>query len=392
MSGSRYLEGSVRADLRKKMVFVAGPRQVGKTTLARRILAYAPTHLYLNWDSQADRRVIRKAQWPPGDATVGFDEIHKWKGWKRWLKGEYDLHGERLHFLVTGSARLEVYRRGGDSLQGRYHHYRLHPFSAGEILRDRGEPPPLEPGADLPTASRPANEPVALLMARSGFPEPLFSGTERGVRRWQKERLDRFFREDVRDLEAVRELSSIQLLADLLPDRVGSPLSLNALREDLEVSHRGVSHWVDVLERLYHVVRIRPHTSPRVRSLRLMPKLYLWDWTLVGDRAARFENLMALHLLKLCHYLEDREGYATELRYLRDRAGHEVDFLVTLSGKPWLAVEAKLSETRIDRSLTYFKERLGLRRCYQVVLEGTRDFLTEGVRCLPAGRFLAGLP
>jgi predicted AAA+ superfamily ATPase len=228
-------------------------------------------------------------------------------------------------------------------------------------------------------------------METGGFPEPALSGSRRAHRRWQKERLDRFFREDVQDLEAIRELSSLEVLAEILPDKVGSPLSLNALREDLEVSHRAVSHWMDVLERLYHVVRLRPWSSPRVRALRKMPKAYLWDWSLVRERGPRFENLMALHLLKLCHFLEDAEGHGAELWYLRDRTGREVDFLVTVSRRPWFAVEAKVAETRIDPALVYFRERLGLRHCYQVVLESRRDFLQDGVRCLPADRFLDAL-
>ena len=391
MAVSRYLEAPAEADLERKMVLVAGPRQVGKTTLARRILERSASGVYLSWDNRADRQEIRKARWPGGAALVVLDELHKWRGWKGWLKGEFDKHRETTRFLVTGSARLDLYRRGSDSLQGRYHHYRLHPFSYAELVREGREPVALEPGGALPVPARADREPLERLLARSGFPEPLLAGSERAHRRWQKERLDRFFREDVRDLEAVRELSSLQLLADLLPERVGSPLSLNALREDLDASHRGISHWVDVLERLYHLVRVRPHASPRVRALRRMPKAYLWDWTLVADRAARFENLVALHLLKLCHFLEDRDGHATDLRYLRDRSGREVDFLVTVAGKPWFAVEAKLSDTRIDPSLVYFRDRLSLRHCYQVVLDGTRDFVEDGIRCLPAAKLLAAL-
>jgi predicted AAA+ superfamily ATPase len=322
---------------------------------------------------------------------VVLDELHKWRGWKRWLKGEFDKHGDRIQFLVTGSARLDLYRRGGDSLQGRYHHYRLHPFSQAELAHGGAGPAVPEPGAELEVPARSDTKSLDLLLAHSGFPEPLLSGSVRAWRRWQKERLERFFREDVRELEAVRELSSMQLLADLLPDKVGSPLSVNALREDLEVSHRAVSHWLDVLEHLYHVVRIRPFVHRRIRALRKMPKAYLWDWSLVAERGPRFENLIAMHLLKLCHYLEDREGIAAELWYLRDRTGKEVDFLVTSSRKPWFAVEAKLTAERVDPTLLYFRERLGIPWCYQVVLEGERDFVQDGVRCLPARRFLSAL-
>jgi predicted AAA+ superfamily ATPase len=211
------------------------------------------------------------------------------------------------------------------------------------------------------------------------------------LRRWQKERLDRFFREDVRDLESIRDLSSFQLLAELSPEKVGSLLSLNALREDLEVSHRALTHWMDVLETMYHVFRLRPFGGPWSRALTKMPKAYLWDWGLVPDRAARFENLVGSHLLKLAHYLEDVEGFAVGLQYLRDREGREVDFLVTLGRKPWLAVEVKLSESRVDPALLHFKDRFAIPWAYQVTLEGGQDFVQDGVRVVPASRFLAAL-
>jgi predicted AAA+ superfamily ATPase len=203
--------------------------------------------------------------------------------------------------------------------------------------------------------------------------------------------MDRFFREDVRDLESVRDLSSIQLLADLIAERVAGPLSLNPLREDLEVSHRAVSHWVDILDRLYYLFLLRPFSGRRIRGLKRMPKAYLLDPSLVPGHGERFENVVALHLLKLCHYLQDREGHRVELSHLRDMAGHEVDFLVTCDRKPWFAVEAKLSETAIGGSLRYFRDRLKIPFAYQVVLQGKRDFLKDGVRVLPAHRFLHAL-
>ena len=228
-------------------------------------------------------------------------------------------------------------------------------------------------------------------MQFGGFPEPFLAQSVRTLRRWQKERLDRFFREDVRDLETIRDLSSIELLADLLSKRVASPLSLNSLREDLEVSHRALTSWMDILDRLYYIFRVRPFASSAVKSLRKMPKIYLWDPSSVAAPGPRFENLVALHLLKLCHYLNDHEGYRAELHYLRDRFGREVDFLVTLDRKPWFAVEAKVHETEIDPALIYFRERLRIPWSYQVVLESDRDYLQEGVRCLPARLFLAAL-
>jgi hypothetical protein len=387
---TRYLQAPVTEDLARKMAFVAGPRQVGKTTLARQMLAAAASGVYLTWDRREDRDTIRRGQWPASEALVVLDELHKYRHWKRWLKGEFDLHRERLRFLVTGSARLDVYRRGGDSLQGRYHHYRLHPFTAAEVERP-AEACALVPGAEPVTRAGGSRATAAALMEYGGFPEPFLAQSPRTLRRWQKERLDRVFREDVRDLEAVRDLSSIEHFADLVAARVGSPLSLNSLREDLEASHRAVSHWLAVLDRLYFVFLVRPFVAREVRSLKKMPKTYLWDATLVADRAARFENLVALHLLKLCHLLEDRDGHRMQLHYLRDAAGHEVDFLVTCERKPWLQVEAKLGASDLDPALRYYRSRLRIPWSYQVVLDGTRDFVQDGIRCLPAHVFLPAL-
>jgi len=390
MERRRYLEAPIREDLSSKMVFVAGPRQVGKTTMARQILAASGVGAYLSWDSREDRREIRAARWPGGDALVVLDELHKWRPWKSWIKGEYDKHRDHLRFLVTGSARMDVYRRGGDSLQGRYHHYRLHPFTLGE-LGSGGPPASPEPGAELQIPTRASREALLALMKFGGFPEPVLAQSDRTLRRWQRERLERFFREDVRDLALVRDLSSMQILADLLPERVGSPLSLNALREDLEVSHRAVTLWMDILERLYHLFRVRPYASTKVRGLRKMPKLYLWDWSLIPESGPRLENLVAAHLLKLVHLLQDRDGHSLELRYLRDRTGKETDFLIVAAGKPWVAVEVKRSSTQIDPALVHFREKLAIPWAYQVVLESERDFVQDGVRCVPAHRFLAAL-
>ena len=390
MSFPRYLDEPVTQDLASKMVFVAGPRQVGKTTLAQNILASEEAGIYLNWDNREDRKIIRNAQWPGGEPLVVLDELHKWRTWKGWVKGEYDKHHDRVRFLVTGSARLDVYRRGGDSLQGRYHHYRLHPFTQGELNEGTSRHLP-KPGTELQFTASGNAEAVETLFQFGGFPEPYLAQSNRTLRRWQKERMDRSLREDVRDLEAVRDLASLQLLADLLPERAGSLLSLNALREDLEVSHRAVVHWMEILERLYFVFRLKPFKTRKVRALHKRTKAYLWDSSMVPGEGERFENLVALHLLKFCHLLEDREGYRVELHYLRDRSGHEVDFLVTIDQKPWFCVEAKLSATRIEPSLRYFSDRLEIPWSYQVVFKGDRDFVQDGVRCLPAHRFFTAL-
>jgi uncharacterized protein len=383
----RYLEEQIRRDLQEKMVFLSGPRQVGKTTLAKSLLS-GEGDRYYNWDRREDRKEILSGRWPAVAGTVVLDELHKYRRWKGWIKGEYDTHGTRIRFLITGSARLDIYRKGGDSLQGRYHAHRLHGFSVGELRQTSKK---VEAGAPLDFPEEVDQEALASLLRFGPFPEPFLKQDGRVLRRWQKERLDRFFREDVRELENVRDLSSMELLADLLRERAGSLLSLQALREDLDVSHRAVSHWMDILERLYFCFRISPFTHKTVRALKKTPKVYLWDWSSVPDAGHRFENLVAGHLLKLKHALEDQEGYRVGLHYLRDASKREVDFLMTVEMKPWFAVECKAGTGPASPSLRYFGERLKIPHLYQIHLEGREDVLDGMVRVMPAAKFLAAL-
>jgi uncharacterized protein len=385
---TRYLKEAIGKDLEDKMVFLSGPRQVGKTTLAKAFLQ-REEDVYLNWDQREERKRILESRWPATRCTVVLDELHKYKRWKNWIKGEFDAHGGRVRFLITGSARLDIYRRGGDSLQGRYHAHRLHGFSVGELLHTRKG---LQAGVELEFPETWDRETLSLLMKFGPFPEPFLKQDERTLRRWRKERLDRFFREDVRELENVRDMSLMEMLADLLQSRAGSLLSLQSLREDLEVSHRAVSHWMEILDRLYFCYRISPFTHKAVRALKKASKLYLWDWSSVPDEGPRFENLVAGHLLKMKHALEDQEGYRVGLHYLRDADKREVDFLMTLEKKPWFAVECKVKSDTSSPSLRYFAERMGIPYLYQVHMEGKDDVFDGGVRIMPAAKFLAALP
>ncbi len=389
---ARSLFPAILQDLKsKKMVFLAGPRQVGKTTLAQQILTQAKNSAYLNWDNRSHRKQILNVQWPEAPACIVLDELHKYRTWKGFIKGEYDVHKDHYQFIITGSARMDLYRRSSDSLQGRYHHLRLHPFSLNELSKQL---PKLKPSEKLKFKDKDldkAQENLERLFDYSGFPEPLLKASPQNHRRWQKERLDRFFREDVRDLENIRDLASLELLADLLPEKIGSPISLNSLREDLEVSHRAVSHWMDVLDRLYYSFRIQPFSSSKIRSLKKEAKVYLWDWTLIDDPALRFENLMASHLLKLCHFLEDTEGYPMGLYYLRDVDKREVDFVVTLKRKVWFVVEAKFKSDQISSHLKYFQKRLDIPFSFQVTYQNFRDYVQNGIHLLPAAKFLSAL-
>lgn len=389
MVKKRYLTKYIVEDLNDKMVFISGARQVGKTTLSTELVKdYFQSASYYNWDYKQDRQAIMNAEWKTDADLIILDEVHKYSKWKTLVKGNYDKWKDRFKFLVTGSARLNIYRRGGDSMQGRYHHYRLHPFSLAEYCAQTNKITPLEK-LDLPSMLK--QEELELLFKFGGFPEPLIRQNERALRRWHQEKTERLFKEDIRELELIRDFGSMQLLSDMIPSKVGSLLSINALREDLEVSHKAVSHWMDILEGFYYHYRIYPFASKNVRSLKKEPKLYLWDWSEVEDRGARFENLIASHLLKLVHFLKDREGYNAALHFLRDKDKREVDFLVTIDGKPWFACEAKVKDTSIATEMLYFKDRLKIPYVYQVVLEGTKDFERDGIHVLPAARFLLGL-
>lgn len=389
MLKDRYLSETVLEDLREKMVFVGGARQVGKTTFAVNIVgAKFGKFAYYNWDNRADRQAIMRSDWPGDADLIILDEIHKLRNWKRLVKGEYDKLKDRYRFLVTGSARLDVYRRGGDSLQGRYHYYRLHPFSVAELL---GGATRLEIMKEIPVGDRTYPEEFEALFKFGGFPEPLFRADERALRRWHNEKIERMVREEITEVEQVRDLGHLKVLSDMLPSKVGSLLSVNALREELEVSHRAVSSWLGILEAFYYQFAIHPFAGKAFRSIKKQPKLYLWDWSEVDDPPPRFENLVAVHLLKACHFLLDREGYRTALHFLRNAEKREVDFLVTVDQKPWFAVEAKVSERAVSPSLLYYREKLKIPFAYQVIREpGVHRFI-NGVHVISADRFLAGL-
>lgn len=347
---TRYLAKYIKRDLTDKMVLLAGPRQVGKTSTGFALLNQAnETHpAYFSWDIPERRRDILDFKLPIDQSLIILDEIHKYRDWRELLKGLYDGHKTSYRFLVTGSARLDEYSKGGDTLQGRYFLHRLHPFSLSEISK-------------TPTAAD-----LDQLLTLGGFPEPLLRGDLRFWRRWQKERRRIIFKEEVVSLERVQELNLLELLADALPEKIGSPLSLQSLREDLQVAHDTVARWLLILERLFVCFRISPFGPPKIRAVKKEQKLYLYDWSLCKEPGARFENLVASQLLKYCHFLEDTEGYNMELRYLRDIDKREVDFVVLRDKKPQFAVECKLSDTELSPHIKYFAERTEIPQFYQV--------------------------
>ncbi|RLB17567.1 MAG: ATP-binding protein [Deltaproteobacteria bacterium] len=388
----RYLEHSIQSDLPSKLVLISGPRQAGKTTIARQIATEisGKKEVYLNWDYPEHRRAIRSLDWPRSAPVVVLDEIHKFPGWKSLLKGFFDVEGHKQSILVTGSARLDVYRKGGDSLFGRAYHYRLHPLTLGEISRG-GSPPDikklLDPSSWISESDVIGEETLKKLMTLGGFPEPYLKANERDAKRWRLNRRERVLHEDLRDLTLIRSIAKLENLLDLLLERVGSPISINALREDLEVDHKTVESWIEILERLHFVFQVRPYGKRIQRSISKARKIYFWDWSEVPETGMRLENLLGTHLLKLCHYLQDVEGIQAELRYVRDRNKREVDFLLLKERSPWVLVEAKTSDIKESKSLPYFAERLQVKHAFQVTLKRYR-----GRHIVPCWDFLSKLP
>ena len=325
---------------------------MGKTTLSKNILEQAyPSGRYFNWDYNEDRHALLAGKWHDDDALIVFDELHKYKNWKNWIKGIFDTNEGPAHFLVTGSARLDVYRRGGDSLLGRYHYWRLHPFGLDEY------PDKMTP-----------KEVFKRLMLLGGFPEPFLDGDEREARRWRRERFDRVLKEDIRDLESIRHISLLDLFIHQLRTRVGSLVVMSNIAGEIQVSPKTVKKWLDVLERMYLVFAVRPYTENLPRAVIKPPKVFFYDnGDVMGNEGAVFENLVGTQLLKRIHFLEDRDGYRYELRYIRDKEGREVDFVILKEGIIEELIEVKFSDDGISKHLKYYAEKLAPRKATQIV-------------------------
>lgn len=361
----RYITPHVLEDLKKKMVFVGGPRQVGKTTLAKAVISdNYPDGRYFNWDYDEDRQDILQKKWSLDNNLLVFDELHKFPRWKTWIKGIYDVSHNMHSFLVTGSARLDIYRRGGDSLMGRYHYWRLHPFTLDEI----------------PNGISPKDA-FDRLMTVGGFPEPFLEKDERTARRWRRERFDRVLREDIRDLESIRNIQLLGMFLDALRHRVGGKVVLSNMAGDLQISPKTAKSWLEVLERMYLVFTVLPFTKSLSRAVLKQPKVFFFDNAdVLGDEGARFENLVATSLLKRLNYLEDRDGYRYELRYIRDKEGREVDFAIIKEGDLEELIEVKYSDESISKSLLYYTSRLNPKRATQLVATLKRPFDKGGIK------------
>jgi len=373
----RYLESSIKEDLSKKMVFISGPRQSGKTTLAQKILneenPQESSTRYLNWDAREDRENIMREQFPGGAGVLVLDEIHKYTRWRQVVKGLYDKRKDELKIIVTGSGRLDYYKHGGDSLQGRYHSYRLHPFTFKEINEN-------------------GDYRLTELLTYGGFPEPFITASARETQRWSKEYRSRIIYEDLYSLENVRDIALLDHLALRLPELVGSPLSINVLRQDLQVSHQTVTRWLLMLENIYMIFRIYPFGAPNIRAVKKEAKHYHFDWTVIDDEPYRFENMVACHLLKWCHFRQDYEGLDTEVRYFRDIDRREVDFVLMEKNKPIQFIECKLKQKEINPALRYLKQRFPGVDAAQIALYAEEDYINkDGIHVCPAEKYLNDL-
>ena len=382
----------------RQMAFLGGPRQVGKTTTGR-----VHSDAYVNWDSVDDRALILAGphtlagrlgldRLREGKPIVLLDELHKYPLWRQFLKGLFDEYADEARFVVTGSSRLDVYRRGGDSLMGRYFFYRMHPFSLAEALTQ--ELP--DAGTIVRSPRRPPASTWDSLWRYGGYPEPFLKRDPRFARRWQALRHRQLVREEIRDLTRVQQLDQLEVMARLLADRSGQQLVFGNLARQVRVSEDTVRRWVRTFSDLHLGFLVRPWHRNVSRSLRKEPKWYLRDWSSLRDPGARAETLVACHLLKAVEGWTDLGLGDFDLGYLRDKEKREVDFVVVRDGDPWFLVEAKWGEAPLSPSLKHFQDQIGAPFAFQVQLDGAyvdRDPFTRSGRPLvvPARTFLSQL-
>jgi hypothetical protein len=383
-------------DLHRQMAFVSGPRQVGKTWVCR-----ALGEAYFNWDNSDDRRTLlrgpaalaetlgldRLRSQPP---VVVLDEVHKFAKWKTLLKGFFDSYGDRARLLVTGSSRLDIFRRGGDSLMGRYLLYRMHPWSVGECLRTELPASEIHPPAEAAAADWEA------LWEHGGFPEPFLRREARFTRRWRSLRQAQFSREDLREVASFRDLGTIETLIELLAERSALQLIYSNLASQIQVTVETVKRWIDLLARMHYGFLVRPWFANVAKALRKEPKWFLRDWSGTAEEGARAETFVACHLLKAVETWTDLGFGDFELRYLRDKMKREVDFLVVKERKPWFLVEVKLADTALSPSLAHFQKQIGAPHAFQAVInlpyEPADCFSTNRPTVVPAKTLLSQLP
>ncbi len=370
----RYLEKFITEDLDKKIILLTGPRQTGKTTLSKML---KNDFDYFSFDNPEDRLLLSEKSWSRSKELVIFDELHKMKNWKSWLKGIYDTEGVSPPLMVTGSARLDTYRKVGDSLAGRYFQFRMHPLDLKEIITFLS--------VDNP------EEALDSLLEIGGFPEPFLNGSKRFYNRWKKTHLDIILKQDLIDLENVQQIIQIETLIQLLKKRVGSPVSYNSLARDLQCADKTVKRWLTILENMYVIFSVTPFHRNIARSILKAPKFYFYDTgQVIGDSGVKLENAVACALQKEIHFQEDCNGESLKLYYLRNKDGKEIDFCVAKEEEPFLLIEVKWSDDRQSPNFRLFGRYFPQAQKVQIVKELKREkSFPDGTKILKAQDWLA---
>ena len=393
----RFYDALLRDHLarHRQMALVSGPRQVGKTTACR-----AVADAYLNWDNMDERRLLLKGPAAIANAVgldrlrarqpvAVIDELHKHSKWKGLLKGLFDTYGDRAKWIVTGSSRLDVFRRGGDSLMGRYLLYRVHPWTVAECLRPEITEKAIRPPREIDEGDWRA------LVVHGGFPEPFLKRDPRFTNRWRSLRHEQLSKEDLRDVTRVQELGAIEVLMRVLEERSAQQMVYSNLATEIGVAVDTIRRWIDLLGRLHLGFLVRPWFRNVTKSLRKEPKWFLRDWSGIADEGARAETLVACHLLKATEGWTDLGLGHYELRYLRDKLKREVDFVVVRDGKPWFLVEVKKADVNLSPALAHFQAQTGAEHAFQVVLdlpyEEANCFAHRKPIVVPAKTFLSQL-
>ena len=339
----RYQKQQILKDLNKKLVFLIGPRQVGKTWLAQDIAGSFSKSVYLNYDNFKDREIIKTQSWLDDTRLLVLDEIHKMKDWKNFVKGVFDTRSSTMKMLVTGSARLEAFQASGDSLAGRFFKHRLLPFSPAELFR--------------------INEPVDMdkLLRHGGFPEPFLADDTIESDRWRMQYVNGLIRTDVLDFERIHDFKAIELVLELLRSRVGSPVSYTSIAGDVGISPNTVKKYIQIFESLFIVFRTSPCSRNIARSILKEPKIYFFDTGMVdGDEGVKFENLVAVSLLKHVYAVNDYLGKPYTLNYLRTKDKAEVDFCIANKHAPEIMIEVKRSDETLGKSILNFNRRYNI--------------------------------
>lgn len=371
---NRYIHPFITRDLLKKMVFISGPRQSGKTTLVENIINDQRS-IYLNWDDIDGRRNILARNWSDEDEVIAFDELHKYSRWKNFLKGTYDTQKTKHKFIVTGSARLDLYKKGQDSMMGRFFSWRLHPLCLAELKH---------------CFDYKSENVITDLLELGGFPDPFFQGDITYAKRWRNERINLVFRQDINEIENVRDINILEMFYSILRERVGAEIVLSNIARDLEIAPKTAKAWLSLLERTYALFVIMPFSKNLTKAIVKTPKVYFYDnGEVEGDIGSKFENLVATHLLKKIQFLEDATGERYELNYIRDRNGPEVDFLIVKNRKPLLLIEAKVSDDVRSKSLYYFMEKLKIEKAVQLVLNPIKANTKDGILVISASEWLS---